>query len=275
MGYERATLVSLVFDNTDGGIVIDELVRLGVEPKAASLYLAVLEMHEPTVAEAAKVTNVNRTTAYDLVNYLVQRGMVQLVDSQRTKSRANTKVIRPQNPDKLMTDWLESKILLDKIVPELQALHARSGPFPRTKYLEGVEGLRHALFETLTWDSELSAIMSMDDLHNVIGKPTMDDYIYERCKRRTSLRVVRSHEKDTSEGWHSSAAEFRHARYAPDAYVYTMTTFIGADKVVMLSSKNENFALKIESSEYAEMQRNLFEILWASSTDLGTPPVRS
>jgi sugar-specific transcriptional regulator TrmB len=250
--------------------MMDELIQLGLEPKAASLYLAILEMHEPTVAEAAKVTNINRTTAYDLVNYLVRRGMVQLVDSRRVKSRANTKVIRPQNPDKLMTDWLQTRILLDKVVPQLQALHERSGPFPRTKYLEGVEGMRHALFETLTWGSDLSAIMSMDDLHGVLGKPAMDDYIHERCKRKTRLRVVRSHEKDTSEGWHSSAAEFRHARYAPASYIYTMTTFIGADQVIMLSSRNENFALKIESTEYAEMQRSLFEILWASSNDLGT-----
>lgn len=249
--------------------MIEELVQIGLDPKAATLYLSILEMHEPTVAEVARVTNINRTTAYDLVNSLVQRGMVQLVDSSRTKSRANTKVIRPQNPDRLLTDWLQTKVLLDKIVPQLQALQERSGPFPRTTYFEGAEGMRHALYETLTWGSDLCGIMSMEDLHNGIGKAATDDYVRERCKRKIWLRVVRSHEKDINEGWHSSAEEYRHARHAPDSYVYNMTSLIGADKVIMLSSRKENFALKIESAEYAEMQRNLFEVLWGVSVDPG------
>jgi hypothetical protein len=33
----------------------------------------------------------------------------------------------------------------------------------------------------------------------------------------------------------------------------------------MISSRQENFALVIESSEYAEMQGNLFEVLWSVS----------
>jgi HTH-type transcriptional regulator, sugar sensing transcriptional regulator len=247
--------------------MIDELVQIGLDPKAASLYLAILEMHEPTVAEVARVTDTNRTTAYDLVNSLVQRGMVQLVASSRTNRRANTKVIKPQNPDKLLTDWLQTKVLLDKVVPQLQALQERSGPFPRTTYFEGAEGMRHALFETLTWGSDLCGIMSMDDLHKGIGRPATDDYVRERWKRKIWLRVVRSHEKDVDEGWESSDEEFRRARYAPDTYVYNMTMLIGADKVIMLSSRRENFALKIESAEYAEMQRNLFEILWGVSSD--------
>ena len=33
----------------------------------------------------------------------------------------------------------------------------------------------------------------------------------------------------------------------------------------MLSSTQENFALVIESAEYAEMQRNLLAVLWMAS----------
>jgi hypothetical protein len=40
----------------------------------------------------------------------------------------------------------------------------------------------------------------------------------------------------------------------------------------MLSSTRENFALVIESAEYAEMQRNLFEVLWSASA---TEPPRT
>ncbi len=80
--------------------------------------------------------------------------------------------------------------------------------------------------------------------------------------------MVRSPGKDYPHGWPSSDEDFRRTRYAPDGYIFTMTMIIGRDAVAMLSSKQENFALIIESSEYAEMQGNLFDVLWsASNTD--------
>jgi HTH-type transcriptional regulator, sugar sensing transcriptional regulator len=36
---------------------------------------------------------------------------------------------------------------------------------------------------------------------------------------------------------------------------------------VSLSSARETFAMVIESQEYAEMQRNFFEVLWSVSAD--------
>ncbi|WP_228118053.1 hypothetical protein [Rhodococcus erythropolis] len=47
-----------------------------------------------------------------------------------------------------------------------------------------------------------------------------------------------------------------------------MTTIIGASAVAVMSSKQENFAMTIESAEYAEQQQNLFEALWEVSSPL-------
>lgn len=59
-----------------------------------------------------------------------------------------------------------------------------------------------------------------------------------------------------------------------------MTAFVGTREVVSLSSASETFAMVIESQEYAEMQRNFFEVLWSVSTDAavddsGPPPLCS
>ncbi|MGH3386480.1 MAG: hypothetical protein ACRDO1_18015 [Nocardioidaceae bacterium] len=45
-----------------------------------------------------------------------------------------------------------------------------------------------------------------------------------------------------------------------------MTTIIGQDEVAVMSSRRENFAMMIESAEYAQMQTHLFEVLWATSS---------
>ncbi len=55
-----------------------------------------------------------------------------------------------------------------------------------------------------------------------------------------------------------------------------MTSVIGSREVVTLSSAHETLAMVIESEEYAEMQRNVFAVLWgvsasAETDESGTP----
>lgn len=77
---------------------------------------------------------------------------------------------------------------------------------------------------------------------------------------------MRSPIKESSLDWSTNPADYRVTRLAPPSYVFTMTTLIGEHTVSTLSSGREDFAMVIESQEYAEQQRHLFEILWAAST---------
>jgi hypothetical protein len=43
-----------------------------------------------------------------------------------------------------------------------------------------------------------------------------------------------------------------------------MTSYIYDNKVAIISSRREDFAMTMESEEFATMQRNLFEVFWAS-----------
>ncbi|MEV7663617.1 hypothetical protein [Paenarthrobacter sp. NPDC089316] len=79
--------------------------------------MPILEMREVIVGEA------------------VQRRIVELVDSSRTKSWANTKVIQPQNPDRLITDWLQTKVLLGRSRPATAGTAGAFRPLPEDNLL--------------------------------------------------------------------------------------------------------------------------------------------
>lgn len=245
--------------------LVQKLTDLGIELKAARFYLAVLEMREPTVAEVAMAAGISRTSAYDIVAYLQAKGLVELVDSQRVTRRAGTKVLRAHDPGRLIGEWNERKRILDEVIPQLREIHQKAGPFPRTSTYQGTAGIRQALFETLNWGPKLRAIMSMKDLYDAVGTDVMEEYVQERIRRKIFLQVVRSRAKDTWWGWLTSDREYREARWAPDSYIYTMTLIIGDEAVVFLSSATEDFAVKVESVEFAEMQGNLFDVLWRVS----------
>ena len=249
----------------------EELVSAGLDPKEAKLYLAVLGMHRPTVAEAAERAGISRTNAYDIAKRMVHRGLLSITEvgpSGKPAGRGRG-VLAAGDPGKLLDDWAERKEILDSLVPKLRAMRAKGSSQPRVRYLEGAAGMRSALFETLEWPSPLRGILSMRDLLSVPGETAMREYIAGRRARQLTLRVVRSPEKDYEDGWPTSAADYRESRYAPRDYLFTMTTIIGENTVAVMSSRRENFAMMIESSEYAQMQANLFEVLWSAS---GTDP---
>lgn len=245
-----------------------ELVNAGLEPKEARFYLAVLDMRRPTVAEAADRAKVSRTNAYDITKRLMHRGLVSITEIASTgkPSGRSRGVLTANDPGLLLEEWQERHQILDDLVPKLKAMRAKGGSQPRVRYLEGANGIRSALFETLNWPTPLRGILSMKDLLSTPGEAAMDEYIEERRQREISLRVVRSPEKDYEHGWPTSAAHFRESRYAPPEYIFTMTMIIGQDEVAVMSSRRENFAMMIESAEYAQMQTNLFEVLWFTSS---------
>jgi HTH-type transcriptional regulator, sugar sensing transcriptional regulator len=251
-----------------------QLVDAGLDPKEARFYLEVLDLRRPTVAEAAERSAISRTNAYDITKRLVHRGLLSITEVGPTGKPAGRgrAVLTANDPGKLLDEWAERKEILDDLVPKLRAIRAKGTSQPRVRYLEGAAGIRNALFETLEWTGPLRGILSMKDLLSVPGQSAMNDYIAGRRERKLQLRVVRSPERDYEHGWPTSAADYRESRYASPEYVFTMTTIIGAAEVAVMSSRSENFAMMIESGEYARMQANLFEVLWAASST--TPPQR-
>ena len=103
----------------------------------------------------------------------------------------------------------------------------------------------------------------MSDLYEVPGREWMDDNVRRRIKAGVQLRVVRSATKDVHPFWADDPADLRVLRYAPDDFSFSMTTYIYDDTVALISSRKENFAMTIESAEFAAMQTGLFETLWA------------
>lgn len=249
----------------------EELVEAGLDPKEAKFYLTALSMDSPTVARVAEAASISRTNAYDITRRLVRRGLVSLTEvpgAAKGKPGRGGVVIQVADPQHLMDEWDDRRRKLEDLVPQLRAIHAKGGTAPRSRYLEGAAGIRSALFETLEWPSPLRGILSMHDLLNVPGPSALREYIEARRAQGTWLYVVRSSVKETKPGWPSSDEMLRRTRYAPPAYVFTMTLIIGQAAVAMISSTRENFALVIESAEYADMQTNLFEVLWSASSDV-------
>lgn len=241
------------------------LADIGLHETEARFYLAALELGQAPMREVASKAGISRTNAYDVFARLLDRRLV----SQTPGSSSRSMMIVAEPPERILDIVEEHRRKLDFVLPELRSLHNRSASKPKVRFYQGPEGIKTVLNETLTCRSkQLLGILSMRDLYEVPGRAWMDDLVRRRIDAGVFLRVVRSPAGDLHKLWPESAADLRTLRYAPPDFVFTMTMYVFDEKVAVISSRRENFAMTIESEEFAKTQTHLFEILWATS-----PPV--
>ncbi len=240
---------------------IPELLAVfGLNEKKTSIYLAALEMGPSSALALAERANIKRTTVYDLIDELKRLGLItETIRGKRARYAAT-------DPDRLKDLVRRQSLALEVLLPQLKALYNVPGVKPGVRYFEGIAGVQAALEDTLTaQDKTLLGILSMEDLYETIGEAYMEDYVKRRIAMGYKLRVVRSKEKEVAKRWPSSKKENRDRRYAPKGYVFGMTQYVYDNKVLLLSSRKENFAMVVESADYARNQRQLFEALWQVS----------
>ena len=254
--------------------VEDELNRLGLDSKETRFYLAALELGQAPVRIIADKAGISRTNAYDVLGRLRRKGVVTYLERGTPKKKKRFDVVA-EDPVRLLTLVDEQRKAAEAALPDLRSIFNRSTVTPRIRLYEGSEGIKTVLYDTLNCRSKvLCGILSMRDLLEVPGRPETERYIAQRIDAGIFLRVVRSREKETANMWQTSASELRDVRYTPPGLVFTMTTWIYDEKVAIVSSRRENFGMTIESEEFARMQQNLFNVLWAACEPYRRKPLR-
>lgn len=237
------------------------LADVGLQDTEARFYLAALELGQASVRDVAAKADITRTNAYDVFARLLEQGLVTQVGDASSKSM----MVAAEPPDRLGELLEARRRKLESLLPELRSLHNRASGKPRVRFYQGLEGIKQVLNETLTvHDKRLCSILSMKDLFEVPGRAWMDELVRRRIDSGVFLRVIRSPVKDVPNVWPDSPQDLREMRFAPLDFVFTMTSYIYDNKVAIIASRRENFAMTIESEEFTAMQRNLFEVLWAS-----------
>ncbi len=231
--------------------------HLGLEGKKADVYLAALQLGPASAQEIAKRAGLKRPTVVEVLEGLVQRGLVSVMREKRTR------IFTAEPPRKLLASIEEQERQARLVLPDLEALYGKSRSRPSVQLYEGVEGIKTVYEDTLTTTTKtLRAILSMQDLFVVPGRDYMEDYIQRRVDAGITLQVIRSEQKEVEKIWKASRKERRELHLAPASMVFAMTMYLYDDKVALIGTAQENFALIIRSKDFFEMQSHLFETLW-------------
>src|SRR3989344_6740299 len=112
------------------------LEDFGLTETESKVYIALLKRGTSRAGRLAKETNVHRRTVYDILERLLEKGVISYITIN------NVRFFEAISPDKLMILLKEREDRLKRFLPELQAIHDSHKNKRETLFFRGKEGLK-------------------------------------------------------------------------------------------------------------------------------------
>ena len=254
--------------NSDNNELKNLLVDVGLKEKEADVYIAILSLGQGTASKIARRAHIARTTVYDILSSLFDKGLVTLTGKEPkqeyvAESPDNLKIYMESELAKKQTDLEDVKNIL---IPQLKSIH-NVGNRPKVMFYEGTEGLEKVYEDTLTSHEAIRAYANVSEMH-----AALPNYFPEYYKRRTEkgikIRAIIPSNKAGIERASKNASEARESALIPEARYSFLPEINIYDNKVMIASWKEKLGIIIESEEIAEAMKTIYELAWAEAKRL-------
>ncbi len=243
-------------------MLLQTLQNLGLNAKEAKLYLAAVELGSSPISHIASKAKLNRITAYDVIEKLIKKGLINSVIKNKTKYFSAT------DPEQVINEFQKKAIELKNALPELKKLHGETS-HPKVRYYEGLDGIKKIYADTLESKTEILNYCHSEGIRNIW--PEYDqEYVKERIKRNIRLKGIAPNDDQGRKIQNNDRESLREIRLIPKT-VFNFKNEISVydNKVSIISfGKDETIGMIIESAEIANMQRDIFHIVWQFAEEL-------
>ena len=243
------------------------LLEAGLSKKEATVYISLLDLGHGSVSQIARQASINRTTGYDILSSLVEKGLVAISGKNPKQQYV------AEHPEKVIdylnhrADNIARALQSAKIhVPLLESIHTK-GDRPKVIFYEGTNGLEKAYEDTLTSHEEIRGYATVDDMHK--GLPNyFPNYYKRRAEAGISIRAIIPKTEVGLERSSHDVEEKRDSAFVPADKFYFSPEINIYDNKVMIASWREKLGIIIESAEIADAMKKIFELSWAEAKRL-------
>lgn len=248
-----------------------QLEKFGLSEKEAKVYVALIELEVATANEVAERAGVNRSSTYVVLDSLLNKGLVSIVGDKTVKQYAAT------NPEILIQEIEETiqekaavKEGLNKILPDLKALHKDTKQKPKVRIHEGKKGLIAAFEETLESKEKVVRVASSVSKISKVLPLYMPKYIKRRVEKGIKLYGIHPDDKIGHFLLNLEPGKsFDESILIPkDTFDFTADFAIFDDKIAYMTTENGGVAVSIENREMAQMAKNIFDLAFKEAKRL-------
>lgn len=250
------------------------LAKLGLAPELADIYVALHSHGAQTISQLARNARLDRIKIYRLLDELKASGLIEIeVRYKRNIIRAapisNLQLLIAKKEQELS----DLKKSYPRIVAEFTQRQLGSHA-ARVQFYEGADGLKQML-----WKQTKSRGENLSILHGNMQHATNLAFFERWTKKCNEMgvrfrSVVDEHFIEGQATWYAMHRNEKLARWegrhiSSEHFPITYSTAIYDDTVLQYAWNDERtFGIEIESPDIAQMQRQLFELLWEKGQPL-------
>lgn len=252
-------------------MILKKLQKIGFSYKEAKIYIHLIHLGSQPVSVIAHRANINRTTTYDIIASLIQKGLVS------STKKSGTTYFRAIDPRQLLAYLEREKIEhykrlekqqheIEEILPELLSLENPQSTKPKVTFYEGEKGMRQAYEDTLTSSEDILAFANAEEMHK--GLPDFFPEYYHRraIENKIHIKAIMPDNAMSIERANHDKEEKRESALIPKkTYEFTPEINIYDDKVLITSWK-EKMAIIIKSKEIADFHKKMHKLCWKAAT---------
>ena len=251
-------------------LITKYLGKLGIEPEAVALYIALTKHGHSSALQLSKATNIGRTHVYRLLEALRQHG---LASAEQLSYGTLYRALPLDNIEGLLANReAETAAIrrnLGTMMTALQVIAGGSGPKATVQHFYGQAGLKQVNWNLTKADKEYRCF-EVAHLSTHLDKAFARRH-RERCLERkltsydlTNATSVHAQEIDPFE---PSRTFLRHID--PEVLTINFEVLLYNDVVTLLDYTEQNsMAIEIHHPSLHAMMRQLFDAMWAQATPL-------
>lgn len=230
---------------------INEILKnLGFEQREIKVYLILIEEGSLTALQLSKKAEIDRTTIYDILERMINKGLVSCYLRNKTK---NYKAL---TPEELFEFFKEKYNSLENILPELDKIANRIKEEVKCELFQGKEGIRTIIKDIIqTAKDYYKAIGIRKEYLEIVG------YLNEHAKIKFDDLKIREI-AIVEEKFKFSKLKHGVYKYLNKRFLSPITTVIYNDKVVFIFWKEPYFVIRVKNKDFAKLQEEYFDLLW-------------
>lgn len=226
------------------------LEDVGLSQGESKVYLALLKLGAVQVNKLKEETKLHRTTIYDFLEKLLNKGLINYV------IKSNVKFYSATDTNKLLEFIKEKEDQIKDVLPELKRISTTHSQEMRVEVYKGVEGVKTILNDILRVGKDY-VIFGIDEtmFKDKIGA-FMDHFFRKERQLGFKERIL-----TTDEASYVYAYDTALYRYLSKESFNPTPTYVYGNNVAILIW--EPFTvIKIENKALADSYGKYFEILW-------------
>ena len=222
------------------------LKSLGLNEKEIKVYLANLQLGSNLVQGIGNFAGLNRTSVYDILASLEQKGFVSYT------LKSGKKYYQATAPNKIIEMLKEREALVNKILPELNSLAGSVSKRPQVEVYVGKEGLKSIFEGILNEAKEFRVMGSKKDLMGLF-EYYFPHFVKRRIQKKIKAKMIVS----------GGAPIDKKSPYKVIKQDIKTAMWLYNGKIAMVSlGEKEPIGIVIDERNFYETQKLMFEMLW-------------